>query len=872
MALGVGVIAGAVTIPLAQHSVERPGIIGHGHWVLALAAIWSVLGGLATLAFLHAPKKAALVVILGLGVAVRLVAITPVAPLSNDLYRYAWDGRVQAHGIDPYRYAPHDPQLYFLHDPGWLWPLHTCPPDHHTGCSKINRQGVHTIYPPVAEAWFTALDVTGVTTLHDRGLEGAGLVVDLAILAVMLALLRRAGRDVRWVAVWALSPLPVLELVADAHVDGLALLLTLPALELARRRRPGWAGIVLGLAVLVKLYPLLLLPAIMTPELLTFERASIRRAARAVTGCVSVILLGYLPHVIVVGTAVIGYLPGYLKEEHYDSGTRYLLLADAGLHGKPATAAVGLLLLATVALVLLRRPPPMLGATWLYGALLLMTTPVQPWYGVGLAAVALLAARPEWMLVALAGYPIFVQTVLAAGNAVDVGRIAYTSAAVVVGVCALARWRRAAREGVSREPPSGGSETVGGPLTRLGMSFAMIPGLSARRLRRPATALVAVGVLALAGCSGSTGPKGPVGDQVTAVTEMTGHATSVSLDSGTLAAFSALEVNLEPLGAAKMTGTSISFPITSGYAEIHSYHAAKGGWIQGQIEHDTSGFSLTAGKTTLSLTNFVVDPGTSMLYGTVNGSTAKEPLLFLDGSKVKVTQGGGTVTLDGTSAKLTQTAATAFNGAFRTNQVKAGLPLGIVHLVAQATHVVTFPASSVKANLDLTGLSTSVKLDTTTAAALTSLGVNVSTIGTAKNSDGTLSFPITGGFVGVHNDLSFKPGFLLGSIDHEASGVVFSGHGKSLTLSDFVVDPGNSMLTARVPDKTTGGTIVPLLFLDGSKLKISKDSSGNTVLDGTVAKLTAQAAKALDGTFGTKAIKAGMPLGTVHLVASTTTS
>lgn len=382
--------------------------------------------------------------------------------------------------------------------------------------------------------------------------------------------------------------------------------------------------------------------------------------------------------------------------------------------------------------------------------------------------------------------------------------------------------------------------------------------------------IVAVAASALAACTGSSGPKGPQGDQVTAITQMAGQATTVSLDRGTLAALAALGVTLKPLGAAKQTGTSISFPITSGYAEIHSDHAVHGGWIQGQIEHDTSGFSFTAGTTTVKLSNFVVDPGTSMLFGTVNDSTAKEPLLSLDGSKVRLSRDSNTVTLDGTRAELTQTAASALDGAFRTNGVKAGLPFGIVHLVAQATHTVTFAASTAK-NQDLTGLSTTVTLEPATVTTLEAMGIELSTIGTAKSDSHMLSFPITGGFVGVH-PAGFAPGAILGSIDHEASGLVFSGRGKSLTLRDFVVDPGNSVLTARVPNARTGGTIVPLLLLDGAKLRLSTDPSGNTVLDGTVAQLTAPAAEALNDTFATTAIKAGLRLGTIHLVATTATS
>ncbi|MDQ6798694.1 MAG: hypothetical protein M3011_11885, partial [Actinomycetota bacterium] len=73
------------------------------------------------------------------------------AQASDDLYRYAWDGAVQAHGIDPYRYPPDDAHVAELRD-RWLWPnARTCASwDKEPGCSRLNRPMERTIYPPVA--------------------------------------------------------------------------------------------------------------------------------------------------------------------------------------------------------------------------------------------------------------------------------------------------------------------------------------------------------------------------------------------------------------------------------------------------------------------------------------------------------------------------------------------------------------------------------------------------------------------------------------------------------------------------------------------------------------------------------------------------
>jgi len=354
---------------------------------------------------------------------------------------------------------------------------------------------------------------------------------------------------------------------------------------------------------------------------------------------------------------------------------------------------------------------------------------------------------------------------------------------------------------------------------------------------------------------------------VTAIPRLTGEGTSVALDGGTAAALKSLGVAIAPSGNAAFDAktSTITFPITSGYAEIHSDPAFKPGYILGSIEHFGSGFTLTAGSTKVGLSDFVVDPGNSILYGTVGGSPMV-PLLDLDGTGVKVSMEGSNVVLQGTVAKLTDTAAGALNKAFKVDAIKAGTPLGVVRLVAKG-EATTYNATTDKTAVisRLTGKSTEVTLDAGTAKALTGLGVAVTPVGSATfdAKTSTVGFPITGGFATIHSDLDFKPGYISGTVIHQASGLKFAKGNKSIEVTDFVVDPGTSILTV-----TAGGKSgIPLLDLDGTNVKVSKQGN-DVVLDGTVAKLTQTGADALNATFGVTAFTAGLPLGVVHLVAS----
>lgn len=366
---------------------------------------------------------------------------------------------------------------------------------------------------------------------------------------------------------------------------------------------------------------------------------------------------------------------------------------------------------------------------------------------------------------------------------------------------------------------------------------------------------------------GSSGSTAPTADKVTALPELTGKGTTVTLNPQTAAALTSLKLTVTPFGmatAAKTASgdTAVTFPITSGYAEIHSNTSFKPGYIVGSINHFDSGLTFAGGGKTLTVSDFVVDPGNSMLYATVGGKP-DIPLLSLDGTAVKAGMAGGDVTLDGTVAKLTQTAASALDSTFGTTAVTAGIPLGTVHLDLAGTPN-TYSDKTTEISR-LSGQSTSVALNAQTAAALKSLGVAVAPEGTATfdAATSTIGFPITGGFAAIHSDKSYQPGYIVGNLIHQGSGITFSKGGKTLAITGLVVDPGNSTLTG-----TVGGKVgVPIASLNGAPVQVSM-VGGTVHLDGTIVNLSSTAAQALDTTFGTTAVTAGLPLGVAHIIVA----
>ena len=175
-------------------------------------------------------------------VAARLLLLPAPPALSDDLYRYRWDGRVQRAGIDPYAYAPADPRLAFLRDESF---------------PSITFPTLRTVYPPLTQAAFRAGEALGGTLTAHKAVMA--LAEGLTVLAVLWLLWQR-GRSLLWVAAYAWHPLAIVEVAGSGHNDALGvglLWLGLAAWE-ARRRRSALAAWVA--ACWAKFASLLLVP------------------------------------------------------------------------------------------------------------------------------------------------------------------------------------------------------------------------------------------------------------------------------------------------------------------------------------------------------------------------------------------------------------------------------------------------------------------------------------------------------------------------------------------------------------------------------------------------------------------------------------
>lgn len=318
-------------------------------------------------------RRLGIVLVLVFAIGFRAAAFEPgeTPPLSTDVHRYAWDARVQAEGINPYRYAPAGPAVAHLRDEE-VWP-------------GINLKSWRTVYPPGAEVSF----------LTARGIFGPGLrsstwlflLAETGAVALFVLVLRRERAPLERVALYAWHPLAVSEIAANGHVDALAVLALAGVLVAWQARRFALAGVALALGALVKLGPALLFPALA------------RRGGRGfLLAGAAVGVAAYLPYVG-AGTKVVGSIGRYVDRQHF-GGSLWPLLSDH-MSNTVARAVLALALAAVVAVVALREHAAVeqvaRSALLVLGSLLLVLGYVQPWHALWLLPFFVLTVAPGWL-------------------------------------------------------------------------------------------------------------------------------------------------------------------------------------------------------------------------------------------------------------------------------------------------------------------------------------------------------------------------------------------------------------------------------------------------------------------------------------------
>ena len=321
-----------------------------GPYFIASLALAGIVYLLAIREFFTTPKFSRRVVVIGLVLAavwhVEFLRVPPGA--DDDIHRYVWDGRLQRHGYDPYVVVPDDPAAEWLHT---------------SETRNLNNPDLPSPYPAGAQLFFRA-----ITAIHEStfALKVAFVVCEFAIILVLLDDLRRKQK-VHLVLVFAWNPVLAVEVAGSGHIDIVgALFLLVSAIALARRWR-ATAAVGLGLAIAVKLLPVVLLP-------LYWKRVRIRDAALA-AAVVGLLYEPFLNH----DRIPIGSLATYVQSFRFNDP----VFAILGRVAPPQLAAGLAVLFGFLTAIWMRRKSAEWSwdaFAWPMAASLLCAPVVYPWY------------------------------------------------------------------------------------------------------------------------------------------------------------------------------------------------------------------------------------------------------------------------------------------------------------------------------------------------------------------------------------------------------------------------------------------------------------------------------------------------------------
>lgn len=301
----------------------------------------------------------------------RLVLLPREPRFSDDIYRYMWDGWIQARGLLPFLHAPDSPAL---------WPLRT---EWH---SLLNHPSVPTIYPPGAQLVFWVLAMLGPSVLL---FKAAWVTADLGVGWVLDRLTARRGEPPSLApVVYLWSPLALVEVAWSGHMEPLGILPMIAALLfLSRGRRqsphPSLGGVLLGLGAAVKFAPAVAIPA------------ATRQRLTAGGLAIGVLALSYLPYRD-AGPLLGQGLATYAEHWTFNAGLFGPLAFLVG--PQAARILAGGAVLACAAVATWKRWSVERTLYWTIGIALVLSPTLHPWYVLWILPLAALRGGRAWIL------------------------------------------------------------------------------------------------------------------------------------------------------------------------------------------------------------------------------------------------------------------------------------------------------------------------------------------------------------------------------------------------------------------------------------------------------------------------------------------
>ncbi len=329
----------------------------------------------------HTPEsRNSLWLLLAAAILFRVTLWSLVPTLSNDLYRYRWDGKAQLHGLNPYLAQPDDPDLKSLTNSSD--PYET----------RMPATDMPTIYPPLAEQVFKqTARLLPATAAFKLPME----LCDILVMILLAVWLRAEGGRAYQLAIYAWSPLVIVEFAASGHSDALALAALVAAFLLLKSRRT-LSTLLLAAATLLKSFPILLFP-------LWLRRNGWPRSKRAwleAAAAATLALICAWPYRAALHQIPINMATFERNWQDNNASLYTLLKIFSDSHEFAAGIGVGV----AIGLALwtaLRKIPPTRAAFLILGAVLLFSPNAYPWYFTWIIPFLCFEFNAAWLLLTI---------------------------------------------------------------------------------------------------------------------------------------------------------------------------------------------------------------------------------------------------------------------------------------------------------------------------------------------------------------------------------------------------------------------------------------------------------------------------------------
>ena len=293
------------------------------------------------------------IIFLLLFVRLGFLAMQPIG--SDDVYRYMWDGRVQAAGINPYRYAPDDSALTYLHTTNLP--------------ALVNHPDLKTLYFPLSE-WIFYLGYS-LSGEHVWGFQLFIFISEVLTIIGLWMLMRDLSYSPWRVLLYAANPLIILQFSLDSHIDALGFPFLIFGLLLYFRKRLTYSLLLIGLSLLIKPTALVVLP------ILFFDQRSFAKRMMTTVIPVAVMFIPFIPYTL--GVNPFEALSVFSRNWFFNGALFSLLLPF--ISDNQTNRLWCLAILAVILLVLYASRKSLNEKIVLSILLLLLCSPVaHPWY------------------------------------------------------------------------------------------------------------------------------------------------------------------------------------------------------------------------------------------------------------------------------------------------------------------------------------------------------------------------------------------------------------------------------------------------------------------------------------------------------------